>query len=261
MRMAKPATEPAKVDNFDVEAFSRNLGRADRGRRQGTRRLYEAARGRQGQERPGRGSRRRRQDARPGRGILAGRPGARRRTANKLGRAYLELWGNAVKRLAGEAPRRSPHPTPNDKRFADPEWSQNQFFDFLKQAYLLTATGPTSGQGRRRARPAYAAEGRVLRPPDRQRDVAVEFRADQSGIAARDARLERARIWCAACTCWPKTSRPGDGDLQNPPVRSIDVRGRPQPRADARQGRLPERPDAAHPVRGDDRRTCSRRRC
>ncbi|MGH9807224.1 MAG: PHA/PHB synthase family protein, partial [Terriglobia bacterium] len=27
---------------------------------------------------------------------------------------------------------------PKDKRFADPEWSQNQFFDFLKQAYLLT---------------------------------------------------------------------------------------------------------------------------
>ncbi len=30
-------------------------------------------------------------------------------------------------------------PDPRDKRFADPDWSQNQFFDFLKQAYLLTA--------------------------------------------------------------------------------------------------------------------------
>ena len=29
-------------------------------------------------------------------------------------------------------------PDPRDKRFADPEWSTNQFFDFLKQAYLLT---------------------------------------------------------------------------------------------------------------------------
>ena len=30
-------------------------------------------------------------------------------------------------------------PEQKDKRFADPEWSSNQFFDFLKQVYLLTA--------------------------------------------------------------------------------------------------------------------------
>ena len=35
-------------------------------------------------------------------------------------------------------PRRWSHADPKDKRFADPEWSQNQFFDFLKQVYLLT---------------------------------------------------------------------------------------------------------------------------
>jgi polyhydroxyalkanoate synthase len=55
-----------------------------------------------------------------------------------LGRAYLDLWSGAVKRLAGEEAPPAVTPDPKDKRFADPEWSQNQFFDFLKQTYLLT---------------------------------------------------------------------------------------------------------------------------
>jgi polyhydroxyalkanoate synthase len=55
-----------------------------------------------------------------------------------LGKAYLELWAAAVKRLAGEPAAPVVEPDPRDKRFADPEWSSNQYYDFLKQAYLLT---------------------------------------------------------------------------------------------------------------------------
>ena len=57
-----------------------------------------------------------------------------------LGKAYLDLWGAAARRLAGEetAPALI-EPAPNDRRFKDPEWTSNQFFDFLKQAYLLTS--------------------------------------------------------------------------------------------------------------------------
>jgi polyhydroxyalkanoate synthase len=58
---------------------------------------------------------------------------------SSLGRAYLDLWAGAVKRMSGEPAAPVAAPDPKDKRFADPEWSQNQFFDFLKQAYLLTA--------------------------------------------------------------------------------------------------------------------------
>src|SRR5436190_6788275 len=56
-----------------------------------------------------------------------------------LGKAYLDLWAHAVKRMTGEPVEPVARPDPRDKRFADPEWSSNQFFDFLKQAYLLTA--------------------------------------------------------------------------------------------------------------------------
>ena len=59
---------------------------------------------------------------------------------SKLGQSYLELWMMMAKRLAGEEALTVAVPDPKDKRFTDPEWSTNQFFDFLKQAYLLTTS-------------------------------------------------------------------------------------------------------------------------
>src|SRR4249919_3136071 len=58
---------------------------------------------------------------------------------SRLGRAYLDLWSAAAKRLSGEAAGPVVMPDPKDRRFADPEWSSNQFFDFVKQAYLLSS--------------------------------------------------------------------------------------------------------------------------
>ena len=55
-----------------------------------------------------------------------------------IGRSYLDLWASAMHRLTGEEFKPVVAPDPKDKRFADPEWSQNQFYDFLKQLYLLT---------------------------------------------------------------------------------------------------------------------------
>ena len=61
----------------------------------------------------------------------------------KLGSAYLELWGQAARRMAGEAAAPVVAPDARDKRFKDPDWSDNPFFDFLKQAYLLTTNWAT----------------------------------------------------------------------------------------------------------------------
>src|SRR3982075_73325 len=55
----------------------------------------------------------------------------------KLGKAYLDLWGSAMRRLAG-GQAAAIEPSPRDKRFKDPEWKSNQFFDFVMQLYLLT---------------------------------------------------------------------------------------------------------------------------
>jgi polyhydroxyalkanoate synthase len=56
----------------------------------------------------------------------------------KLGKAYLDLWGSSMRRLVGEEAEPAIAPAPRDKRFADPEWKSNQFFDFVMQAYLLS---------------------------------------------------------------------------------------------------------------------------
>jgi polyhydroxyalkanoate synthase len=55
-----------------------------------------------------------------------------------LGRSYLDLWASAAKRMTGEPAAPVATPDPRDRRFNDPEWSSNQFFDFVKQGYLLT---------------------------------------------------------------------------------------------------------------------------
>src|SRR5437016_1802477 len=56
----------------------------------------------------------------------------------KMGKAYLDLWGSTVRRMAGEDVKPAIEASPRDKRFQDPEWKSNQFFDFVKQLYLLT---------------------------------------------------------------------------------------------------------------------------
>jgi polyhydroxyalkanoate synthase len=56
----------------------------------------------------------------------------------RLAKDYLDLWGSAVRRMSGQEAAPAITPSPRDKRFADPEWKSNQFFDFVMQLYLLT---------------------------------------------------------------------------------------------------------------------------
>ena len=56
----------------------------------------------------------------------------------RIAKDYLDLWGSSVRRLAGEDVRPAIEPSPRDRRFKDPEWKSNQFFDFVMQLYLLT---------------------------------------------------------------------------------------------------------------------------
>jgi polyhydroxyalkanoate synthase subunit PhaC len=134
--MDKRVSEPAAAGAFDVEAFSRNLVRSFEeggkalaaymkprdGRRAGfpddmteiVRTLGEVAQ------------------------YWMADPARMIELQTRLGKTYLDLWANAAKRMTGEPTAPLVAADPNDKRFADPEWSSNPFFDFVKQAYLLS---------------------------------------------------------------------------------------------------------------------------
>ena len=135
--MRAPSQQPTTVGPVDVEVFSRNLARL----------IEEGGRALAAYMKP-------REDGRKSEladelrdvvktlgEVLQYWLADPQRTAElqgRLGQSYLELWGAAVKRLSGEGAPPVATPAANDKRFADPEWTTNQFYDFLKQLYLLT---------------------------------------------------------------------------------------------------------------------------
>ncbi|MBX3518699.1 MAG: class I poly(R)-hydroxyalkanoic acid synthase [Xanthobacteraceae bacterium] len=58
---------------------------------------------------------------------------------SELAKGYMDLWAMTIKRMAGEHPQPVKAADPKDRRFNDPDWNNNPFFDALKQAYLLTS--------------------------------------------------------------------------------------------------------------------------
>ena len=54
----------------------------------------------------------------------------------ELFRSYADLWDRSVAPLPRRDGRAVVEPEPGDNRFKDPDWSNTQFFDFWKQAYL-----------------------------------------------------------------------------------------------------------------------------
>jgi len=138
MRTEKPTTEPAKIGSVDVEAFSRNLARLIE---EGGKALAAYLKPREEGRIKGELSDEVSEVIKTLALVLEYWLADPQRAAElqaRLGHAYLGLWAGAAKRMAGEPCEPVAQPDAKDKRFSDPEWTQNQFFDFLKQAYLLT---------------------------------------------------------------------------------------------------------------------------
>jgi len=72
-------------------------------------------------------------------GRLAAHPDRLMRAQADLFGRYMDLWKSAAQRVHGEPSVEVAQPGKGDKRFADPDWSQNPVFDVIKQSYLITS--------------------------------------------------------------------------------------------------------------------------
>jgi polyhydroxyalkanoate synthase len=70
---------------------------------------------------------------------LAAQPDRMMRAQADLFSRYMDLWHSSTRRLTGEQADEVVKPAKGDKRFLDPDWSDNPMFDVMKQSYLLTS--------------------------------------------------------------------------------------------------------------------------
>ena len=72
-------------------------------------------------------------------GRIASQPDRLVRAQADLFQRYMELWQSAARKAAGETVEPVVAPAKGDKRFTDPDWSENAVFDVIKQSYLVTS--------------------------------------------------------------------------------------------------------------------------
>ncbi len=134
--MDKRSSEPVRTGVFDVEAFSRNLARSFEVGGKALTAYMKPRDGRMG------GFPEEMTDIVRTLGDVVqywmSDPARIVELQTKLGKTYLDLWANAAMRMMGQPAAPVVAADPKDNRFADPEWSSNPFFDFVKQAYLLS---------------------------------------------------------------------------------------------------------------------------
>ena len=258
----RPTIDFAAYRIANPEEFGRNMLRLHGGGRQGPVRL---ARAHQRQDRPA--QHRQRGDRghqavhrdRPDLG-RATRPSSPRRRATSCATT---CSSPAPRPSACWAPRRRPWPSRSPATTASRtrSGSRNPYFDFWKQSYLITTrwledvldkTEGLDERTRQRAEFYLKQLASALSPSN--------FPLTNPEVLRETLRHQRQE---------PRAGhgqpRPRHGEVgrraQHQPDRRRGLRGRPQHRHRARQGRLPERAAAAHPVRADHREGARACRC
>ena len=223
---ARPMLGPAKLGSVDIEAFSKNLARMIEG---GGKALAAYLKPREeGKVETGPSDEIADMVKTLGQVLeyWLSDPARAVELQSRLGRAYLELFGATAKRLSGEDVKPVAQPDPRDKRFADPEWTTNQFFDFVKQAYLLGTDWAEQ----------LVADAKGLDPHTRQK---AEFYVRQiaNALSPSNFVLTNPELLRETLTIQRRESRARHADAggghrgrrrrtANPAIRCREVRGR-----------------------------------
>ncbi len=173
----------------------------------------------------------------------------------ELWNQYLHLWQVTAQRLMGEKVEPVAEPAKGDRRFNDPAWKDEVVFDYLKQSYLLTARWLQST--------VKEVEG-----VDDKTAQKVEFYTRQFIDAMSPSQLRSDQPAGREGHGREQGREPGEGPAEpshrprarqgqagHPPDRHEGLQGGRERRHLARQGSLPERADAAHPVCAEHRRS------
>ena len=168
----------------------------------------------------------------------------------RLFAGYMNVWANAIQqRRRRDDVDDAVKPERGDKRFQDPEWGKNAFFDFLKQAYLVTSrwagdlvehaegldehTKHKAGFYVKQIANAISPSNFILTNPQLFRET----------VASSGENLVRGMQMLA------EDIAAGKGDLKLRQADYSRVRGRQEHRDDARQGGRPQRRRRDHPIR------------
>ena len=154
---------------------------------------------------------------------------------------FVDLWAATLQRLQGEKAEPIAPPDASDKRFADAAWRDNPYFDFIKQAYVLTTRWADD----------LVKHADDLQPHDRDKAQfylrQVTAALSPSNFVATNPELMRTTLaesgenLVRGLKMLAEDIQAGHGTLR---IRQADARGvqaRRQPRRDSRQGDLPQR--------------------
>ena len=177
-------------------------------------------------------------------------------------RRSAELWSAGLRRMQGE--EADLPPMPRDRRFRGEAWEANATFDYLRRSYVLASdwmrdlvdSADMDPEQRRRVS-FYTRQFLSAASP-------ANFVATNPEVLKRVAGDRRPEPCRRART---PSRRPGEGQgtAENLHDGRVGLRGRAECRRNARQGCLPERHDAADPVRpfhgrsSQSARSCSSR--